>query len=63
MDNPYTAGIEAAKRGAAMWENPHACPSALSDDFHSWFAGWCYGTQQMQRTPVGYAFGRQRKLK
>ena len=45
-DDPYDAGIAAAKAGVEFWRNPHVLMSGSKEAYLRWSAGWCYGKQQ-----------------
>ena len=42
----YNDGFEAAQDGKEHWENPHSMANRIKEDFHKWYAGWCYGKKQ-----------------
>lgn len=46
----YERGMSAAMNGLEHWRNPYAGICCSSTGFHEWFAGWCYGMQQLNAT-------------
>lgn len=46
----YAQGIQAGMRGLGLWRNPYSQINCGSRSFHEWFAGWCYGMQQLNAT-------------
>ena len=44
----YTEGVLAGLGGNQVWENPHTGKDSNTQDFHSWFAGWCAGRKRRE---------------
>jgi hypothetical protein len=43
MIDQYDAGFKAAQNNEPLYNNPNSYPTSSIEEFHSWFAGWCYG--------------------